>query len=62
MLGEIDELKPSLEKESVGIERVFERLLDHISARAAYPLMERSSWGSGVHLYELQHVTAAPLA
>jgi len=61
--GEIDELKDSLEKDSSVIERVHNRLMDHILGFLLHekPLMERPTWGSGVHIHEIQHVTAAPL-
>ena len=61
--GEIDGLEDSLEKDSVVIERVYERLLDYVSGFLLYekPLMERPIWGSNVHIHEIQHVTAAPL-
>jgi len=61
--GEIDGLRDALEKESSVIERVHDRLMDHILGFLLYgkPLMERPTWGSGVHIHEIQHVTAAPL-
>jgi len=61
--GEIDELRDSLEKDSLVIERVHDRLMDHLLGFLLHgkPLMERPTWGSGVHIHEIQHVTAAPL-
>jgi len=61
--GEIDELRDSLEKDSSVIERVHDRLMEHILGFLLHerPLMERPTWGSGVHIHEIQHVTAAPL-
>jgi predicted hydrocarbon binding protein len=61
--GEIEELRESLEKGSEIIERVHERLMDHLLRFMLHgkPLMERPELGSGVHIHEVQHVTAAPL-
>jgi len=61
--GEIDEFRGFLEKDSSVIERVHDRLMDHLLGFLLYgkPLMERPTWGSGVHIHEIQHVTAAPL-
>ena len=62
--GKIDGLKDSLEKDNVVIERVYERLIDYILGFLLdeKPLMERSILGGSVHIHEIQHVTAAPLA
>jgi predicted hydrocarbon binding protein/KaiC/GvpD/RAD55 family RecA-like ATPase len=61
--GEIEELRESLEKGSEIIERVHDRLVDHLLGFMLHgkPLMERPNLGSGVHIHEAQHVTAAPL-
>jgi len=61
--GEIEELKDSMRKDILVIERIHNRLLDHILGFLLHgkPLMERPTWGSGVHIHEIQHVTAAPL-
>jgi predicted hydrocarbon binding protein/KaiC/GvpD/RAD55 family RecA-like ATPase len=61
--GEIEELRESLEKGSEIIERIHGRLMDHLLGFALHgkPLMERPKLGSGVHIHEVQHVTAAPL-
>jgi predicted hydrocarbon binding protein len=61
--GEIEELRESLEKGSEIIERVHDRLMDHLVGfmLRGKPLMERPKLGSGVHIHEVQHVTAAPL-
>jgi len=61
--GEIEDLGDSLEKDSSVIERIHNRLMDHILGFLLHekPLMERPTWGSGVHIHEIQHVTAAPL-
>jgi predicted hydrocarbon binding protein/KaiC/GvpD/RAD55 family RecA-like ATPase len=61
--GEIEELRGSLEKDSSVIESVHDRLMEHILGFLLHqkPLMERPTLGSGVHIHEIQHVTAAPL-
>ena len=61
--GEIEELKDSMRKDILVIERIHNRLMDHILGFLLHgkPLMERPTWGSGVHIHEIQHVTAAPL-
>jgi predicted hydrocarbon binding protein/KaiC/GvpD/RAD55 family RecA-like ATPase len=60
--SEIDELRDSLEKDRDVIDRVQERLMNQILELLLQgkPLMERPSLGSGVHIHEVQHVTAAP--
>jgi predicted hydrocarbon binding protein len=61
--GEIEELEGSLEKDSEAIEAVHERLMEHLMGflLRGEPLMERPILGGGVHMHEVQHVTAAPL-
>jgi predicted hydrocarbon binding protein/KaiC/GvpD/RAD55 family RecA-like ATPase len=61
--GEIEELRDSLEKDSEVIERVHDRLMDCLMEFMldGKPLMERPTLGSGVHIHEVHHVTAAPL-
>jgi predicted hydrocarbon binding protein/KaiC/GvpD/RAD55 family RecA-like ATPase len=61
--GEIEDLKGSLEKDSEVIERIHDRLMGHLLGFMLHgkPLLERPTWGSGVHIHEIQHVTAAPL-
>jgi predicted hydrocarbon binding protein len=61
--GEIDEMRGTLEKDISVIERVHDHLMEHILGFLLYrkPLMERPKLGSGVHIHEIQHVTAAPL-
>jgi predicted hydrocarbon binding protein len=61
--GEIKELQDSLEKDSEVIERVHDRLMDRLMGFMLHgkPLMERPTSGSGVHIHEVHHVTAAPL-
>ena len=60
--GEIDDLKASLEKDSTVIERIHERLMEHLMGFLLHDksLMERPTIGSGVHIHDFQHVTAAP--
>jgi len=60
---EIDELQDSLKKDSAIIQKVNDRLKDHILGFLlnGKALMERPTLGSGVHIHELQQVTAAPL-
>jgi len=60
--GEIEDLKDSLEKDSLVIERVNDRLMDYLMEFLLKdkPLMNRPTWGSDVHIHELQHVTASP--
>jgi predicted hydrocarbon binding protein/KaiC/GvpD/RAD55 family RecA-like ATPase len=61
--GKIEDLGDSLEKDSSVIERIHDRLMNHLMGFLlnGKPLMERPTWGSGVHIHEIQHVTAAPL-
>jgi predicted hydrocarbon binding protein/KaiC/GvpD/RAD55 family RecA-like ATPase len=60
--GEIDGLKASLEKDSTVIERIHERLMNNLMGFLLHgkPLMERPTIGSGIHIHDVQHVTAAP--
>jgi len=60
--GEIDDLKASLEKDSTIIERIHERLMNNLMGFLLHgkPLMERPTIGSGIHIHDVQHVTAAP--
>jgi predicted hydrocarbon binding protein/KaiC/GvpD/RAD55 family RecA-like ATPase len=62
--GEIDELKSSLEAiDSTILERINDRLMDRLTGFMLHgtPLWDRPTWGSGVHIHEIQHITAAPL-
>jgi predicted hydrocarbon binding protein/KaiC/GvpD/RAD55 family RecA-like ATPase len=61
--GKIDNLSDSLEKDSDVIDKVHERLMNHILGflLQGKPLMERPTLGSGVHIHEVHHVTAAPI-
>jgi predicted hydrocarbon binding protein len=61
--GRIDDFRGFLEKDSSVINRVHDRLMEHILGyllRGKH-LMERPNCGSGVHIHEIQHITAAPL-
>jgi len=60
--GDINGLKDSLEKDIPVIERIHDRLMDHLMEFLLHrkPLMERPTIGSGVHIHDVQHVTAAP--
>jgi predicted hydrocarbon binding protein/KaiC/GvpD/RAD55 family RecA-like ATPase len=60
--GEIDELTATLEKDESVIQKIHEQLLDHLIGFMLHgkPLMERPTIGSGVHIHDVQHVTAAP--
>jgi len=60
--GEIDELTTTLEKDESVIQKIHEQLLDHLIGFMLHgkPLMERPTIGSGVHIHDVQHVTAAP--
>jgi predicted hydrocarbon binding protein/KaiC/GvpD/RAD55 family RecA-like ATPase len=60
---EIEDLGDSLEKDSSVIEKIHNRLMNHLMGffLNGKPLMERPTWGSGVHIHEIQHVAAAPL-
>jgi predicted hydrocarbon binding protein/KaiC/GvpD/RAD55 family RecA-like ATPase len=61
--GEIEELRTSLEKKRSEIEKIHNRLIHHIMEFLLHgkSLMERPTWGSEVHIHEIQHVTATPL-
>ena len=60
--GEIDELARSLEKDSTIVEAINDRLMDHIIGFLVHgkPLMTRPTFGSLIHIIELQRVTFAP--
>jgi predicted hydrocarbon binding protein/archaellum biogenesis ATPase FlaH len=60
--GEIDELTATLEKDESVIQKIHKQLLDHLIGFMLHgkPLMERPTIGSGVHIHDVQHVTAAP--
>jgi predicted hydrocarbon binding protein/KaiC/GvpD/RAD55 family RecA-like ATPase len=60
--GGIDELITSLEKDSNTVEKINDRLMNHIISFLVdeKPLMERPTMGGLVHIMELQRVTFAP--
>lgn len=60
--GGIDELITSLEKDSATVEGINDRLMNHVVGFLVdgKPLMERPTFGSLIHLMELQRVTFAP--
>jgi predicted hydrocarbon binding protein/KaiC/GvpD/RAD55 family RecA-like ATPase len=55
--GEIDELKPSLEKDSALVEKIHERLMERLIGFLldGKPLVERPKLGSDVHLHVFLH-------
>jgi predicted hydrocarbon binding protein/KaiC/GvpD/RAD55 family RecA-like ATPase len=55
--GEIDELKPSLEKDSALVEKIHERLTERLMGflLEGKPLVERPQLGSDVHLHVFMH-------
>jgi predicted hydrocarbon binding protein len=55
--GEIDELKPSLEKDSALVEKIHERLMERLMGFLldGNPLVERPKLGSDVHLHVVLH-------
>jgi predicted hydrocarbon binding protein/KaiC/GvpD/RAD55 family RecA-like ATPase len=60
--GEIRELKESLEKDSLIVERIHERLMDRLEAfmLQGKPLIERPRLGSDVHLHVVMHAMGFP--
>jgi len=60
--GEIAELKGSLEKDSSVIERIHERLMNHLMGflLEGKPLVERPRLGSDVHLHVAMHAMGFP--
>jgi predicted hydrocarbon binding protein len=60
--GEIDELKGSLEKDSVVVERIHERLMDRLMGFLLKdkPLVERPKLGADVHLHVAFHAMGFP--
>jgi predicted hydrocarbon binding protein len=55
--GEISELKSSLEKDASVVERIHERLMEHLMGFLLHekPLVERPTLGSDVHLHPVIH-------
>jgi predicted hydrocarbon binding protein/archaellum biogenesis ATPase FlaH len=60
--GEIDELKDSLEKDSSVIERIHERLMQHLMGFLVRgePLVERPRLGSDIHIHPVMHAMGFP--
>jgi predicted hydrocarbon binding protein/KaiC/GvpD/RAD55 family RecA-like ATPase len=60
--GEIDELKGSLEKDNVVVERIHERLMDRLMGFLLKdkPLVERPKLGADVHLHVAFHAMGFP--
>jgi KaiC/GvpD/RAD55 family RecA-like ATPase/predicted hydrocarbon binding protein len=60
--GEIDELRSSLEKDSSVVERIHERLMEHLMGFLLNekPLVERPRLGSDIHIHVVFHVMAFP--
>jgi predicted hydrocarbon binding protein/KaiC/GvpD/RAD55 family RecA-like ATPase len=60
--GKIDNLRDTLEKDSDVINKINERLINHILGflLQGASLMERPTLTSNVHIHEVQHVAAAP--
>ncbi len=61
--GEITELNASLEKDSSVIEKVHDRLIEHVLGFMLHrkTLAKRPTLGNDVHIHEVQHVTVAPI-
>ena len=62
VLGEIDELKASLEKDISAIERIHERLMHHLMEFLLHgkPLLERPTLGSMVNVHRVCHAMVFP--
>jgi predicted hydrocarbon binding protein/KaiC/GvpD/RAD55 family RecA-like ATPase len=62
VLGEIDELKDSLEKDILVIERIHERLMNHLMdfLLNGKPLLERPTLGSMVNIHRVAHAMVFP--
>jgi predicted hydrocarbon binding protein len=60
--GEIDELKGSLEKDSVVVERIHERLTDRLMGFLidGKPLVDRPRLGSNIHIHPVIHAMGFP--
>jgi predicted hydrocarbon binding protein/KaiC/GvpD/RAD55 family RecA-like ATPase len=60
--GEIDGLKESLQKDSSIIEKIYERLMDHLMGfmLGGKPLMERPRLGSDVYIHPVMHAMGFP--
>jgi len=60
--GEIDELKDSLEKDVLVIERIYERLMHHLMDFLLHgkPLLKRPTLGSMVNIHRVVHAMVLP--
>ena len=60
--GEINELKNSLEKDIVIIERIYKRLIQHITGHLLEekPLPERPNLGNEIHVHTVMHLMGFP--
>ena len=60
--GEIDGLKDSLQKDSSTIEKIYERLMDHLLGFMldGKPLMERPRLGSDIYIHPVMHAMGFP--
>jgi len=60
--GQINELKASLEKDSLVVERIHERLMEHLMGflLEGKPLVERPRLGNDVHLHVAMHAMGFP--
>jgi len=60
--GEINELKDSLEKDIAVVERIYKRLIQHITGflLEEKPLPERPKLGNDIHVHTLMHLMGFP--
>ena len=60
--GEIDELRDSLEKDILVVERVYDRLMQRLMGflLEGKPLVERPKLGSDIHLHSVMHIMGFP--
>jgi len=60
--GEIDELKDSLEKDILVVERIYDRLMQRLMGflLEGKPLVERPKLGSDIHLHSVMHIMGFP--
>jgi len=60
--GEIDELRDSLEKDILVVERIYDRLMQRLMGflLAGKPLVERPKLGSDIHLHSVMHIMGFP--
>jgi predicted hydrocarbon binding protein/KaiC/GvpD/RAD55 family RecA-like ATPase len=62
MPGEIDELQDSLEKDITVVQRIYDRLMQHLMGFLVEgkPLIERPKLGSHIHLHSVMHIMGFP--